>query len=170
MSGYYADAVARVEQYAKLRNLVHDEQLGSGWDGIVYSTRKPSVIKALRHEQLYRNELAVYRRLKDHQVREVVGLTVPRLIGHHPGLWVIEMTLVSPPFILDFAGASLDRPSADFPKHVLREWEAEKRDIFGSHWPRVRQLMSEFRRMGIHLSDVHRRNINFGDEDCGEEE
>lgn len=64
MSSYYAEAVARVEAYAALRGLTLDEQLGSGWDGIVYSTRKPSVIKALRHQRLYENELRVYRRPK----------------------------------------------------------------------------------------------------------
>lgn len=163
MSEYYAEAIARVERYARLRGRALEEQLGAGWDGIVYSTRKPSVIKALRHQRLYENELAVYRRLKFLGIRQVAGFTVPALMGHHPGLWVLEMTLVSPPFVLDFAGATLDRPSADFPRHVLRDWEAEKRQIFGRRWPLVRKVISEFRRMGIYLADVHRRNIDFGD-------
>lgn len=84
-------------------------------------------------------------------------------MGHHPDLWVIEMALVSPPFVLDFAGASLDKPSADFPPHVLRQWEAEKREVFGDRWPLVRRVISEFRAMGIYLADVHRGNIDFGD-------
>jgi len=79
MASIYADAIRRVEDYAKFRGLTLEDQLGAGWDGIVYSTRKPSVIKALRHEQLYHNELAVYRRLRERDVHEVCGLTVPRL-------------------------------------------------------------------------------------------
>ena len=37
--------------------------------------------------------------------------------------------------------------------------------MFGDRWPLVKRVMSEFRRMGIHLADVHKRNINFGDDD-----
>ena len=121
----YSDALARIERYADARGLTLAEQLGSGWDGLVYSTTKPSVIKALRHERLFWNELAVYRRLKSLTVRQVAGLTVPQLISSHAGWWIVEMTLVSPPFILDFAGASLDRPLTVFPEDVLRDWEAE---------------------------------------------
>jgi hypothetical protein len=40
---------------------------------------------------------------------------------------VIEMTIVSRPFVLDFAGAYLDSPP-EFSAEIWSEWEAEKRD------------------------------------------
>jgi hypothetical protein len=39
---------------------------------------------------------------------DVAGFAVPQLIHHDDRLWVVEMGIVSPPFVLDFAGAYLD--------------------------------------------------------------
>jgi len=36
------------------------EQFGWGYEGLVYSTKSKSAIKAFRHKELYENELNVY--------------------------------------------------------------------------------------------------------------
>lgn len=85
------------------------------------------------------------------------------MMGHDDELWVIEMSIVQPPFALDFAGAYLDeRP--DYPRDVIRRWEAEKRRQFGTRWAEVRSLMSAFARHGIYLADVKPGNIELGGE------
>ncbi len=83
--------------------------LGWGYEGLVYSTISKSAIKAFRHKELYENERSVYFRLRDHHVKAAHNFAVPRLIAWNDEFFVIAMTIVSPPFILDFAGAYLDK-------------------------------------------------------------
>ncbi len=73
------------------------------------------------------------------------------------------MEIVSPPFVLDFAGAYLDqRP--DYPDDVLEEWMEDKRLQFGDErWDIVQSIMAAFRGFGIHLADVKPGNIMFAD-------
>ena len=74
------------------------------------------------------------------------------------------MTIVSPPFVLDFAGAYLDqRP--DYPDDILAEWQADKAEQFGDRWPTVRLLISSFVPFGIYLADVKPGNIEFAGPD-----
>ena len=79
-------------------------------------------------------------------------------------LFVLEMEIVSPPFVLDFAAAYLDRPP-DFPAELMNEWELEKQEQFEERWPIVKDLIYSFRQYGIYLSDVKPGNITFGDEE-----
>lgn len=91
----------------------------------------------------------------------VLRFKVPQYVSHYDELMIVEIEVVSPPYVLDFAGAHLDRPS-EFPPEVLEEWEAEKREQFGSDWPEVQDLIYEFRALGIYLSDVKPGNIELG--------
>ena len=89
---------------------------------------------------------------------------VPQLLGSDDELWIVEMTIVSPPFALDFAGAYLDQ-KPDFPPEVMADWRAEKAEQFGEpHWSRVQALMWAFSKLGVYLADVKPGNIVFGDE------
>ena len=161
ISKLYAEPIKRAEQYALLRKRTLLDRLGYGADGIVFSTSLPSVVKALKHQELYERELRVYQHLKRHGTTIVGGFNVPVLMGHHPQLWIIEMTAVSRPFVLDFVSAGIGRPLIDWPRQVLRRQEAKTRADFGADWPRVRQVIVEFRRLGIYLSDIKRGNIEF---------
>lgn len=137
-----------------------ERKLGFGWDGIVFSTNCLSAIKGLRYEPLFLRERDVYRRLEQHAILSVLGFSVPRLVRSDDEFWVIEMTLVKPPFVLDFAGAYLDTPP-DFPPEVMEEWYAEKLEQFDERWPEVRRVIAAFRKWGIYLSDVKPGNIEF---------
>lgn len=115
---------------------------------------------APRHPELYRNELAVYRRLAALGISDLNGFAVPQLLGDDETLRLIEISIVNPPFVLDFAGAYLDhRP--DFPRSIMRRWLAEKQDQFGDRWSEVQSLMSAFARHGIYLADVKPGNVMF---------
>ena len=122
--------------------------------GLFWGTRVGSAIKSLGFERLYRRERDVYQRLESRQVDEICGFAVPRLLVFDDELWCIEMEIVSPPFVLDFAGAYLDgRP--DYPDDVLEEWQEEKLEQFGAdRWDVVQQVMAHFASMGIYLADV----------------
>jgi hypothetical protein len=44
---------------------------------------------------------------------------------------------------------------------VWAQWEAEKREQFEAHWPKVEKAISEFEGMRIYLLDVSPANISF---------
>lgn len=152
----------RAKEYAARYDREIEAELGFGYDGIVFSTTCQSAIKALRYEPLYQKERDVYLRLRQRGVVAVLGFAVPQLRHCDDVLWVVEMEIVSPPFVLDFAGAYLDR-APDFPEEVMEEWRAEKREQFGERWPVVQDVMREFRKLGIHLADVKPGNIMFAE-------
>lgn len=149
----------RAALYAGSRNLtIQQEPLGGGFDGLVLATDQGTAIKTLNNPQLYRQELAVYQHLKEKNVTNVQGFQVPTLVANDDALSVIEMTIVSPPFVVDFAGARLYKRN-DFGDEIMAEWRREKQEIFESDWPRVNTLIWAFEQLGVFLSDVHPRNV-----------
>ncbi len=163
MSNLPADIEQRTSLYAARRGLTLDERrLGYGQNGTVYATDAPSAVKTHARRKAYRRELDCYRRLRDHSVLHVRGHRVPQLIAWDDELWVVEMTIVWPPFVLDFADSQLDQ-APDFPDEVMEEWHDEKREQFGDRWDDVQLVLAFLRgHYGIHLLDVHPGNITFG--------
>lgn len=85
---------------------------------------------------------------------------VPQLIGYNDDLLAIEMTIVSPPFCLDFGGAYLDRPP-DYSPEVWADWEKQKSGDFEDNWTHVKKILAHFAAWGIHIADVNPGNIKF---------
>lgn len=153
----------RASQYAAQQGRVIIGQLGYGYDGSVFATERQSAFKVLRFERLYQRERNIYLRLQSRLILDVAGFAVPQLIHHDDRLWVVEMGIVSPPFVLDFAGAYLDR-RPDYSDEVLEEWQEEKLEQFGAErWDVVQQVMAHFAGMGIYLADVKPGNIMFAE-------
>ena len=125
----------QARNYADLIGRKIETELGFGYDGIVFSTTCQSAIKVLRYQALYQKERDVYLRLQNHEILTVSGFHVPELLQYDDELWVIEMRIVRPPFVLDFAGAYLDEPP-DFPEEIMAEWRAEKKEQFGDRLAR----------------------------------
>ncbi|MBW3542081.1 MAG: hypothetical protein KY476_17565 [Planctomycetes bacterium] len=160
------DARQRAEVYAASRGRRFAELLGWGYDGIVLQTTSSTAVKALKHALLFQRERDAYVRLADAGVSQVREFSVPKLIDFDNDLWVVEMTIVSPPCVLDFAGAMLDRnPFLDFTEEQYAEWEAEKRDEFEDRWETVGMVMAALRRHGVYLTDVRPSNIKFPADD-----
>jgi hypothetical protein len=140
-------------------------QLGYGLDRNVFATERQSAIKVLQFQRLYERERDVYLRLQSQSIAEVGGFSVPELIHHDDRLWVVEMGIVSPPFVLNFAGAYLDK-RPDYPDEVMEEWQADKLEQFGEERSLIVQnVMTHFARMGIYLADVKPGNISFAEAD-----
>jgi hypothetical protein len=106
------------------------ERLGFGIHGTVFvaeGNSKPgkSAIKAHRSTEPYARERAVYERLQEAGVTGILGFHVPQLIRCDDVLQVIEMSIVTRPFVLDFAGAYLDLP----PKSQMKSgWNGRRRN------------------------------------------
>ncbi len=161
------ETVGRAKEYCRRRGLTPAKQLGFGVHGSVFSVQnqtngRHSAVKAHERERFYLRERNVYRRLQEFSVTDVGGAEVPQLIGCDDELWVIEMTIVSRPFVLDFAGAYLDYPP-DFSDDVMAQWQADKQEQFGSRWPAVQAILRELESYGIYMADVNPGNVSFGD-------
>ena len=94
---------------------------------------------------------------------EILGFNVPKLIRSDDELLVIEMTIVSRPFVLDFAGAYLDSPP-EFSREIWSEWEAEKRDQFETRWSKVQAVLNALEDLDIYMVDVSPSNVAFADQ------
>jgi len=160
-------AIKNAGAYAARHDLLVVERLGFGIHGSVHLVEDKvkgdrSAIKAHRAREFYVRERAAYELLSHAGVTEVLGFHVPQLIRADEELQVIEMTIVTRPFVVDFAGAYVGaRP--EFPEEIWAEWEAEKQDQFGARWVKVKAVMEAFEEWGIHLVDVSPNNIAFLD-------
>lgn len=158
----------RVQDYANQNDLLIREQLGAGVHGIVFTANyqtKGGQIALKVHERGvdYLRERNVYLRLREHALTEIRGGNVPELVAFDDALWVIAMTLVDRPFVLDFAGAYLDQPPADFSEEVLADWRMEKQEQFGPQWPEVLAILRLLEGYGVFMEDVNPGNISFAD-------
>ena len=128
---------------------------------MVFSSSNQSAIEVHAEKAGYLREIQAYSRLAQHDVREVRGITVPTLRAFDENLQIIEMSLVTPPFIVDFGGAYLDEP----PPHAkepdaLARWIEERRERFEDQFMAINGIIAELEsRYGIYLTDVHSGNI-----------
>jgi len=156
----------RALAYAAQHQLRLAERLGFGIHGIIHVAENKcrggkTAVKTHREGKPYFREIAAYERLREAAVLKLIGFNVPQLIRADDELFVIEMTIVTRPFVLDFAGAYLGQPP-DFPEAVWREWEVEKREQFDVHWPTVQRVLGALEELDIHMVDVSPSNIAFG--------
>lgn len=73
---------------------------------------------------------------------------------------VVEMTIVTRPFVLDFAGAYMDAVP-EFSDEIWDSWLEEKREQFGELWPKAQNVLAALEALGIHMVDVSPSNIAF---------
>ena len=165
MPPFSEDIKIRASVYGNRHSLRIEQPLGRGKDGIIFQTSLSTAIKVFDRPDMYTRELACYRRLAGHGVEEVQGHVVPGLVASDDELLVIEMEIVRPPYLLDFADAYLDT-GPDFSDEVMEQWYEDKQEQFGEHWEEVQLILAELRgRFGIHLLDVNPGNITFAAEE-----
>lgn len=148
----------RGKAFAHEYGLTIVDRLGFGVQGAVYQTSARTAMKVFNREDHYLRERDVYRRLFDLQVTKIRGCDVPELLNYNNRFLVIEMTIVEPPFALDFASTYLNR-KPDFSEEVLADKMADCAERFGDDWPEVELIIAAFERYGIYLVDVHPGNI-----------
>jgi hypothetical protein len=157
--------IRNARAYAARHDLLLLERLGYGIHGSVHAVehkikRKQSAVKAHRAAEFYLRERAVYELLSRASISEVLGFHVPQFVGADDELHVIEMTIVTRPFVVDFAGAYVGN-LPEFPQETWAQWEAEKQEQFGARWRAVQAVMDAFEDLGVHLADVSPNNVAF---------
>jgi hypothetical protein len=118
----------------------------------------PWALKIQSSARDYRQELDCYFRLPDHGISELEGFHVPILLRADDEFLAIEMTMVTRPFVLDFAQAYLDFPP-DFSPKVWEDTHRLWSRRYGEDWPRVQRLLDALEGLGIYYLDVHGRNV-----------
>lgn len=121
----------RAQRYAGSRNIVvkFDRPLGSGIDGRVWPTSHDTAVKVFERQHNYLLERESYQRLRAANVTKLRGFAVPELLDFDDELLVIEITIVSPPFILDFGKVHFDR-RPEFSAETLAEWRESMKELF----------------------------------------
>jgi len=115
----------RASAYASLHGMQITDRLGFRVDGTVFSTSASTAVKVHHQHEAYRREQDCYFRLLKHGVIDIHGHHVPQLIWSHDELRIIEMTIVSRPYLLDFAAAHLDS-APSFNDEIIEQWHEEK--------------------------------------------
>lgn len=135
-----------------------DKLIGYGVDGFVWRTDRNSVLKVFRHQPEFDREHAVYQRLAEHDLRLLRGFAIPVLLDYDTDLLVLELSFVSPPFILDFGAAAVDNSieGTDFESDEFRD-EIQRRYLDTAD--DVLLVIDALRQYGIYLSDIHPGNI-----------
>lgn len=159
------DMIEKAEIYAARHGRLVVARLGFGIHGMVFATEGnvesgASALKVHENREPFLRERDVYERLAERGVVEICGFSVPQVIGWDDELLAIEMTVVKPPFVLDFAGAYLDWPP-EFPEEVWEERLSKWREEFGDDWATVQSILGELEDMGIHMLDPSPANIRF---------
>jgi hypothetical protein len=142
--------LARVEQYCRRQNLSNPQLVGQGKDGSVWQVDRPSAVKIHAHYSSYAPEVQAYIRLTERGLEKIAGFTVPSLIDFDDELLAIEMTIVRPPYLLDFASARLDSPPdlIEDEGHTLADLVVER---FGDRAPDIFHLQQQLALLaGIH--------------------
>ena len=139
-----------------------ENPLGHGTDGSVWKSSKKTAVKVFKLEANFTTELECYKRLFDNKIVKLDGFAVPQLIRFHNSLLVIEMAIVSPPFILDFAKCHLDHPR-EFEEGGKEEWMAYSEELFEHNWRKVRSVLYSLQQIGIYYYDAKPGNIVFKD-------
>lgn len=160
MSKLRDQLLAVAASYAVTRGRSLTRFLGDGNDGAVWESDQQTAVKALERRDSYVRERDAYLRLQERSIVDIQGFAVPSLIDFEDSKQIVEMTVVFPPCILDFAKAYVDRPP-DFSPEVLRDWREETSELFDSDWDTVDSLLHELRSIGIFYFDAKPGNVRF---------
>jgi hypothetical protein len=134
--------------------------MGFGQDGFLWATLQDSVVKVFERQANYDRELKCYQRLLDHNVTRISIFDVPRLIGYSDLLHVVEMSVVSPPHLLDFGKAYVDVPP-QFSEETMRDWDEGLTELFGERVAEVKSALRSLEVLGIYYLDARPGNIMF---------
>lgn len=133
------------EGFAEYAETSLADNLGAGVDGVVFTTSRPSAVKSLKTDSLFEREAEVYFRLADAGLTVVDGFNVPEMRCALPEFRAIELSIVRPPFVLDFATVALDRPP-EWDEERAEAFDASIDEFFGDEADAVRSVIASFSR------------------------
>jgi hypothetical protein len=160
--------LSRAEEYCDSRRilLTGKDMLGYGSDGSVWRSSRHTAVKALFHTKNFEHELECYQRLKSAGVQHIGLFDVPFLEDFDTRLMVLEISIVRPPYLLDFGKVYLDHPPTHlYDEQIMANAREEWYERFGKRWCKVEHAMRLLEHYGIYYYDPRPGNVCFGDED-----
>ena len=155
-----ADAKRRLQLYTNNRELTIVAPLGHGQDGNVWQSDRNTAVKVLFREDSYFNELICYERLAERNVTQVRGCTIPTVIDFDDDLLALEITIVEPPYILDFGKCKVDYRH-DHSADAMAALDEKIVDCWGEGDATiVRSIIRVLAGYGIYYPDANPGNIN----------
>jgi hypothetical protein len=97
-----------LELYAQTYSVEFTNRLGEGKDGEVFQTNCLTAVKFLHDLDHYNREVRAYRVLASLEIENIAGQNIPSLVRCDDTLLAIEISIVQPPFIVDFVSAYTD--------------------------------------------------------------
>ena len=136
-------------------------QIGFGQDGTVWKSSRGTAIKAIERPQNYENERDAYQRLAQQQIDRIGPFDVPTLIAFDDELMVVEIGIVSPPYLLDFGKAYVDRPSPYTAQQIADSMDESRQLFDAKDWPAIEQAVLDLKLIGIIYLDIKPANVRF---------
>lgn len=137
-----------------------EDHLGFGQDGKVWKTSRHTAIKVFERIRQFKAELGCYQRLAQEKLAKIDGLQIPQLVDFDEALMIVEMTIVNPPFLIDFGKCYLDeRPPYD--ESQKRVELAKLRRVFKDNFSRLQGILWKLEQIGIYYVDARPANIRF---------
>lgn len=159
------ELIANANQFAQHHGIILTGILGAGKDGSVWQTDRITAVKIHATESSYIIERNAYMRLRELDVASVAGFSIPILCHYDDQLRAIEMSIVTPPYLVDFASAIFDI-EPDFIEDDGHTFEDFIRHRFDDRAEAVLDLYYELAaRTGIYLPDMHSQNVKFSNAD-----
>ncbi len=155
------ELIVRATSYGEANNIVVDfaNLLGTGQEGYVWKTNRNTAVKVFDLKKNFDTELGCYEILEENDVRDILGFAIPQYVNCDHDLMIVEMSIVSSPYILDFGKAYL-RKRPDFSPEVLHDYEKEREDWFEGNWDLVSSAIAVLERFEIYYMDARPGNIN----------
>jgi hypothetical protein len=153
--------IERRDAYCRRHHIAASDLLGQGKDGCVWKNNRHNAVKIHGYVESYTPECDAYIRLRERNIVWIAGFRLPRLIDFDDELLAIEMSVVTPPYLLDFASATLDSPPdlIEDEGHTLADLVFER---FGERAAEIFYLRQQLEQhAGIYLIDIHPHNIKF---------
>jgi hypothetical protein len=155
------DLENRANEYSALLGLKIVSRSVSAPMGWFFETDRETAVKVVERRRNYLHELQSYQRLKAKQINSLRGFSIPVLIHHHDPLMVIEMTIVTAPYLIDFGKVYIDQPPDPA---WFQQIEIDGHEHFEDRWPEVRSLLGLLQLHGIYYLDPKPGNIKFRDD------
>lgn len=125
----------------------------------MWATNQNTAIKAFERATNYNTESLCYERLVQAGIRSIDSFVIPKFLGKDDRVLVIEMTLVTPPYFLDFGKAHLDQPF-EFEAGGYELWDQECSDRYEpDEWVLVKKSLLRLQSIGIYYYDAKPGNV-----------
>lgn len=157
ISGLRSKAMCAAQSFIGTTNVL--EILGWGVSGFVFlSSDLRTAIKVHHNPDGFHTEVKAYKMLRRHRITRIGGITIPKLHKEDFDRQLIQIDLVKPPYLLDFAGVRFSDPK--FPPETVRQIDEDIQLRFGRNAAFAYAVQHRLLQIGMYYLDLRPSNLN----------